>query len=153
MLREKLTECGWRDDVKQRCRGEALMHTCRSCTHASLCASRCSATTLIISALQCLMHTHPLKSNPLPPSISLSSVFAEFIQQQGRDNVTADDVVRFVRPQVRRGHGTGLADAAGCGAAVNTAMLSICMIASAVQHAASGRGAVPESLWPARTTS
>ncbi len=22
LLREKLTECGWRDDIKQRCRGE-----------------------------------------------------------------------------------------------------------------------------------
>jgi hypothetical protein len=24
LLREKLTECGWRDEVKQRCRGEAV---------------------------------------------------------------------------------------------------------------------------------
>jgi enhancer of yellow 2 transcription factor len=30
---------------------------------------------------------------PLPPK--------EYIQQQGRDNVTADDLVRFVRPQGR----------------------------------------------------
>ncbi|KIY99369.1 Enhancer of yellow 2 transcription factor-like protein [Monoraphidium neglectum] len=45
LLRDKLTECGWRDDVKQRCR--------------------------------------------------------EYIQQRGRDNVTADDVVRHVRPQGR----------------------------------------------------
>jgi len=25
LLRDKLTECGWRDDIKQRCRGE--LHT------------------------------------------------------------------------------------------------------------------------------
>ncbi|KAF6261299.1 transcription factor e(y)2-domain-containing protein [Scenedesmus sp. NREL 46B-D3] len=45
LLRDKLTECGWRDEVKQRCR--------------------------------------------------------EYIQARGHDNVTAEELVRFIRPEGR----------------------------------------------------
>jgi hypothetical protein len=33
VLRDKLTDCGWRDDIKQRCRGERLQLAADVCTH------------------------------------------------------------------------------------------------------------------------
>lgn len=123
LLREKLTECGWRDEVKARCRGapaawqqlgsravvlavllcrnerqwRPVTWTCSSSssseTGSRAVAGACSSTRA---------HTHlRAPSLALPPCALLRQKRAEFIASRGQQHVTAEEIVRFIRPEGR----------------------------------------------------
>jgi len=82
LLREKLTECGWRDDIKQRCRGERPWG-------------------LLLRRQPAGAPAHP--PSPPPPLHPRTRPHhpAEYISGAGRENVSTDEIVRAVRPEGR----------------------------------------------------
>jgi enhancer of yellow 2 transcription factor len=74
LLRDRLLECGWKDDIKQAARGRLLVSGV-----ANLCRGACTRERTLAT---------PFGSTRL----------AEFTKSKGRENVTAEDIVRAIRP-------------------------------------------------------
>ncbi len=80
LLTERLTDCGWKENVKELCRGAGDGVLSRAAP--TRCASHLRAPHL------------PLLLRCAPP--------AEYVQKHGRENVTTEQVVAAVRPAGRQ---------------------------------------------------
>lgn len=94
LLREKLTECGWRDDIKQRCRGKWHKNRTFMLVRLVSCPSGQSATDTVHTTL--FVRSQSPHATPW-----CHDLFADYIQRRGRENVTTEDIVRHIRPDGR----------------------------------------------------
>jgi hypothetical protein len=107
LLRRKLQECGWRDDIKERCRGALCSGASRAALRCERAAAparsqlpRSPAARRPAGTLHAGQGVPPSLSAPSPPCPS-SPARAEYVLKRGAEEVTVEEVIKAIRPEGR----------------------------------------------------
>lgn len=100
LLREKLEQCGWRDHIKQLCKGEHAI----PCFGLGLPArADCSLHACAPPALRARHRTRPPSRPCLLPRLHRQPLVdcADYVAKHRGEEITAEEIVKAIRPEGR----------------------------------------------------